>query len=73
MYYNNIFHHLLIYFFTGGGNANFYYALTLVFTLAQVLLISDAASAVVKRDYLTKHNITLSDDGTVLSSNKKSQ
>jgi hypothetical protein len=51
----------------GGGNANFYYAVTLVFTLAQVLLISDAAGAVVKRDYLLKHNITLSPSGEVLS------
>jgi len=55
--------HMWIY--TGGGNANFYYAITLVFTLAQVMLISDAASAVVKRDYLRKHNITLSADGTI--------
>eukprot|EP00026_Physarum_polycephalum_P009122 Phypoly_transcript_09234.p1 GENE.Phypoly_transcript_09234~~Phypoly_transcript_09234.p1 ORF type:complete len:404 (+),score=53.27 Phypoly_transcript_09234:174-1214(+) len=57
--------HMWIY--TGGGNANFYYAVTLVFTLAQVLLISDAAGAVVKRDYLLKHNITLSSSGEVLS------
>lgn len=49
-------------FLKGGGNANFYYAITLVFTLAQVLLISDAASSVVKLDYLKKHNIIRSAD-----------
>jgi len=47
--------HMWIY--QGGGNANFYYAINLVFTLCQILMMLDISNAVVKKDYLLKHNI----------------
>lgn len=37
---------------TATGNANFYYALNLVIALAQSMLIVDALSSVLKRDFL---------------------
>eukprot|EP01133_Synstelium_polycarpum_P007238 gene7238-8415_t len=42
--------------YQGTGNANFYYTINLVFTLAQVLLIVDAVSVLLKLDYLNKVN-----------------
>lgn len=37
---------------TGTGNANFYFAICLVTVFAEALLITDAATAVLKRDFL---------------------
>eukprot|EP01132_Coremiostelium_polycephalum_P004123 gene4123-5159_t len=40
--------------YQGTGNANFYYTINLVFTLAQVLLIVDSISVLLKLDYVNK-------------------
>ncbi|GAM23439.1 hypothetical protein SAMD00019534_066140, partial [Acytostelium subglobosum LB1] len=42
--------------YQGTGNANFYYTINLVFTLAQVLLIVDSFSVLLKLDYIKKIN-----------------
>ncbi|KAF2076361.1 hypothetical protein CYY_002318 [Polysphondylium violaceum] len=42
--------------YQGTGNANFYYTINLVFTLAQVLLIVDSLSVLLKLDYVNKIN-----------------
>jgi GPI-anchor transamidase subunit U len=47
-----IFWHIWIH--AGSGNANFFYALNLVHTMAQIHLIVDTVAAVLRRDYLTK-------------------
>jgi GPI-anchor transamidase subunit U len=41
--------HLWIY--AGSGNANFFYAITLVYSLAQVILVADALYAMVRTDW----------------------
>jgi GPI-anchor transamidase subunit U len=41
--------HLWIY--AGSGNANFFYAITLVYSLAQIILVSDALYAMVRVDW----------------------
>lgn len=43
------FYHLWIY--AGSGNANFFYAITLVWSLAQSLLVSDLAFAVIRDEW----------------------
>ncbi|EGG21312.1 GPI transamidase subunit PIG-U family protein [Cavenderia fasciculata] len=42
--------------YQGTGNANFYYTINLVFTLAQVLLMADALSVLLRLEYLDKFN-----------------
>lgn len=44
-----IFWHLWIY--AGSGNANFFYAITLVYNLGQVLLLIDIVYAVLRRSF----------------------
>lgn len=46
------FHHLWLY--AGSGNANFYYASTMVYGLANGVLLTDLLWAGVKRDFLMK-------------------
>lgn len=41
--------HLWIY--AGSGNANFFYAITLVYSLAQIILVADALYAMVRVDW----------------------
>jgi phosphatidylinositol glycan class U len=48
-----IFWHLWIY--AGSGNANFFYAITLVYNLGQVLLLIDIVYAALRREYDLKH------------------
>ncbi|CAO3630127.1 unnamed protein product [Mucor fragilis] len=48
-----IFWHLWIY--AGSGNANFFYAITLVYNLGQVLLLIDIVYAALRREYDIKH------------------
>ena len=43
--------HLWIY--AGSGNANFFYAITLVYSLAQIILVADALYAMVRVDWET--------------------
>jgi len=43
----------------GTGNSNFYYAINLVFAMAQILFISDSLSTVLQQDFLRKNNIIL--------------
>ena len=43
------FYHLWIY--AGSGNANFFYAITLVWSLGQVLLIADSIFAVLRDEW----------------------
>jgi len=40
--------------YSGTGNANFYYAINLVLALIQTILITDASSAIMKRQFLIK-------------------
>lgn len=40
--------------YEGTGNANFYYAINLVSTMAQVFFITDSLALVLKNDYLLK-------------------
>ena len=40
--------------YQGTGNANFYYAINLVLTVGQVLIITDAIALVLKDEYLYK-------------------
>ena len=44
-----IFWHLWLY--AGSGNANFFYAITLVYNLGSVLLLIDMIFSVLRRDY----------------------
>ncbi|CEP08549.1 hypothetical protein [Parasitella parasitica] len=48
-----IFWHLWIY--AGSGNANFFYAITLVYNLGQVLLLIDLVYAALRREYDVNH------------------
>lgn len=48
-----IFWHLWIY--AGSGNANFFYAITLVYNLGQALLIVDLIYAILRREYDIAH------------------
>lgn len=48
-----IFWHLWIY--AGSGNANFFYAITLVYNLGQVLLLVDLVYAALRREFDVKH------------------
>ena len=41
--------HLWIY--AGSGNANFFYAITLVYSLAQIILVADALYAMLQVDW----------------------
>jgi GPI-anchor transamidase subunit U len=41
--------HLWVY--AGSGNANFFYAITLVYNLAQIILVGDALYAMVRVDW----------------------
>lgn len=41
--------HLWIY--AGSGNANFFYAITLVYSLAQIILVADALYAMIRVDW----------------------
>lgn len=41
--------HLWVY--AGSGNANFFYAITLVYSLAQIILVADALYAMVRVDW----------------------
>jgi len=43
--------HLWIY--AGSGNANFFYAITLVYSLAQIILVADALYAMLRVDWET--------------------
>ena len=43
------FHHLWIY--AGSGNANFFYAITLVWSLALLILLTDAVYAVLRDEW----------------------
>ena len=45
--------HLWVY--AGSGNANFFYAITLVYSLAQIILVADALYAMVRVDW-ERHN-----------------
>jgi phosphatidylinositol glycan class U len=48
-----IFWHLWIY--AGSGNANFFYAITLVYNLGQVLLLIDIVYASLRREFDVKN------------------
>jgi phosphatidylinositol glycan class U len=37
--------------YVGGGNSNFFYAITLLFSLSQVILISDLMFAAIRREW----------------------
>ncbi|KAI8364651.1 GPI transamidase subunit PIG-U [Radiomyces spectabilis] len=52
-----IFWHLWIY--AGSGNANFFYAITLVYNLGQVLFIIDLVYAALRRDFDVAHPETI--------------
>lgn len=47
----------LMWIYQGTGNANFYYAINLVTTMAQVFFIIDSVSVVLKGDYLEKKGL----------------
>jgi len=55
--------------YKGTGNSNFYYAITLVFTLGQVFFIVDAVSSVLKQDYLSKKQSKEHSDQKILIDN----
>lgn len=40
--------------YKGTGNANFYYAINLVLTVAQIMFMIDGSAAILKDDYLRK-------------------
>ena len=42
---------LHLWMYAGSGNANFFYAITLVYSLAQIILVADALYAMVKVDW----------------------
>ncbi|KAJ3159262.1 hypothetical protein HDU86_001865 [Geranomyces michiganensis] len=48
-----LFHYLWVY--AGSGNANFYFAITLVFGLARILLLTDTGHALVLREWERAH------------------
>jgi len=45
----------LMWIYLGTGNANFYYAINLVSTMAQVLFLTYSLSSVLRNDYLEKY------------------
>jgi len=47
----------MMWIYQGTGNANFYYAINLVSTLAQVMFIMDSLSAVLRDDYTSKKQL----------------
>ena len=51
---------------TGSGNANFYFAITLVYSISQIFLVVDILYAYLKREYIKVKGdkIPLLDDGT---------
>ena len=53
--------HLWIY--AGSGNANFFYAITLVYSLAQIILVADALYAMVRVDWETNDGTDLLNKG----------
>jgi GPI-anchor transamidase subunit U len=42
---------LHLWMYAGSGNANFFYAITLVYNLAQIILVSDALYAMLRIDW----------------------
>ncbi|KAJ3283428.1 hypothetical protein HK104_010389 [Borealophlyctis nickersoniae] len=44
-----------LWLYAGSGNANFFYAITLVFALAQIILVTDAAHAMLRREWERMH------------------
>ncbi|KAI8907687.1 GPI transamidase subunit PIG-U [Powellomyces hirtus] len=48
-----LFHYLWVY--AGSGNANFYFAITLVFGLAQIILLTDTGHALILREWERLH------------------
>ena len=44
---------LHLWMYAGSGNANFFYAITLVYSLAQIILVADALYAMVRVDWET--------------------
>ncbi len=44
----------MMWIYQGTGNANFYYAINLVLTVAQIWFINDCIADVLKTDYLQK-------------------
>ena len=54
-------------------NANFYYALTLVHMMAQIHLIVDSISAVLKNDYWAKHPPDEDEENSDNEDDKKTQ
>lgn len=53
MFLGPAFHHLWIY--AGSGNANFFYAITLVWSLSLLILLTDALFAVLRDEWEEKH------------------
>ncbi|CAF1097648.1 unnamed protein product [Adineta ricciae] len=48
-----------LWIYTGSANANFYFAMTMVFNVAQTFLISDLLYAYVKRKFLLRNGVTV--------------
>ncbi|XP_054639633.1 phosphatidylinositol glycan anchor biosynthesis class U protein isoform X1 [Dunckerocampus dactyliophorus] len=48
-----------LWMYAGSANANFYYAITLLFNLAQILLVSDYFYAFLRREYHLTHGLYL--------------
>jgi phosphatidylinositol glycan class U len=44
-----------IWIYQGSGNANFFYAITLVFGLGQIILLSDLFFAMIKSEFISKY------------------
>ena len=42
---------LHLWMYAGSGNANFFYAITLVYSLAQIILVSDALYSMLRLDW----------------------
>jgi GPI-anchor transamidase subunit U len=42
---------LHLWMYAGSGNANFFYAITLVYSLAQIILVADALYAMLRVDW----------------------
>lgn len=42
---------LHLWMYAGSGNANFFYAITLVYSLAQIILVADALYAMIRVDW----------------------
>lgn len=48
-----------LWIYTGSANANFYFAMTMVFNVAQTFLISDLLYAYIKRKFLLQKGMTI--------------